>query len=367
MNDQIEKMNHEISMEDELQNARSAIQVLSNAFADYKSSTDKELKSIKSHSARMIKDPNDEIPSQRDSRICEYVTKGNADGFFPLHGGYSVIPASSFIDNESTTPTSLMRLARKVVQHQGSEHVLLEIPRDALVAPDGRPQIKDLNRIPRRLRGIELELFLESENVVGDAPANFSVAVQSALNGYFSRAENELFISDEGASGQVQGIGSLVDSGYTALSVDYDELNGSVYSYLKWMTGLLPQEYHDNAVWLMSPRMYSAISSVRDISGRFISDFHSRRPTLLGFPVYCHERFDHTHNQIIFADIQHGYTMIEYPNVFAIHDQYRDRRGVVNYFKKLIAGAVTNKCAWISLQIKKLPQERLQFSTEQNK
>jgi HK97 family phage major capsid protein len=169
-----------------------------------------------------------------------------------------------------------------------------------------------------------------------------------------------LFVSDQGLANQVQGIGRLVEEGFERTEIDYAAAPAQLYDTLLSMVTRLKQDYSDGAVWLMSPRVLSAISSIKDENGRLMKDVGPINE-LFGYKVYCHEGFDATHNQIIFANLERGYTVVENPNILALHDKYTDRRGVRNFFKKLVAGSVTDKAAWVSLRIKDLPAGTLKF------
>ena len=128
------------------------------------------------------------------------------------------------------------------------------------------------------------------------------------------------------------------------------------------MEAMLQNEYHDNAVWLMSPKVFAALRSLKDGNGRFIMGPDSK-PILLGKEVHCHERFNETSSDILLANVEKGYTVVEFPDILALHDRLKNRSGVTNYFKRLIAGSVTDSKAWVSLKINDLPKDKpLQFN-----
>ena len=340
-----------LSMAPELEDARSAIKALGHALMDYKKSTDDTIRTMK------MQPEEDALPIAASNNLVDYVTKGHSDARFPIVGGYSVIPQISLINDVMQT-SSLMQMARKIRHEAGTEHTLVEIPAKAFVNlhESDEMQLVEILKTTLKLYAIEFGVFLESELIATNVPSNFSSVINGYLRERFANAENDLLISNDGVAGQVQGIGKLIGEDYVKMTLRYEDVPARLCDMLLQMMSQLPPEYLGNAIWLMSPRTWAAILAMRDSIGQFIHDANSTS-TLFGKEVYCHTKFDETHNDIILCNLQEGYTFIEHPNILTMHDKYSDRRGVRNYFKKLIAGSVTNKRAWVSLKIEDMPKD----------
>jgi len=338
-------------------NLKEAIQVLSDAFVDYKKSNDSVLKDIrrinKAYSTEV------DLPIESSPYFAEYVTKGT--GNFEVSGGYSIIPQISILNNTKANIKSLMQLGTKVIQTSGTEHVLVEIPSLTRMTEAGSLPMLEASKTILKLLAIEFGLFLESDLITGPMPVNFQSVIENSLQEKFAEVENGLFVSDEGLPNQIQGIGQLTGEGFDSDEIEYANADAQLYEKLLSMVTKLKQDYSEGAVWFMSPRVLAAISNMRDKNGRFIKD-SGAIDELFGHKVYCHNGFDSTHNQIIFANVERGYTVVEHGHILALHDKYTNLRGVRNIFKKLVAGAVTDKSAWMSLRIAGLPAGTLKFS-----
>jgi HK97 family phage major capsid protein len=196
------------------------------------------------------------------------------------------------------------------------------------------------------LHDIQAEIDLLPQTISGHSPVNFNEYLTNTLERFFTLMENKFFISDEGIPNKIQGIGNLSGA---RLEIDYKpdlDILPTLYS----MIGQLPTEYHQGAVWFTSPEIMTAIRNILDTTGRaIVSD------ELLGFPVYCHPYFNQTNSKIILANPLSGYVMITYPGLLADYNMTNDRKYVKYYFNRMVAGAVTDLKAWVSLGIKNLP------------
>lgn len=343
-----------------------AIEVLTNAFRDYKNSVDERIDSIKNDSARMqvnkgYPQPEAMPVKSGNSHLMDYITKGAAG--FSVQGGYAVIPEIDFVS--APEHASLIRLlASTIKQSGGMEHDLLRVSEKAFIKypEDEKVPMVEPTSIKVNLHRLELGMFLRS-TLTSNVPANFESMVKSQLYKSFAKYENEYFLSNDGIEGKIKGIGNLSNAeGFKTVGMDYDGQANELYNRLFRMISMMSGEYMENAVWLMSSSMFTAIAGIRDIQGRFIGSYDYKNPTLLGFPVHCNDHFNSTEHQIILANLKEGYTLVEYPNILALHDNYKNREGVTNYFTKLMAGAITNKEPWVSLRINKLPQEGVHFA-----
>lgn len=326
-----------------------AIKVLTNAFHDYKSQVDGRIDALKSRNTQTKME--DVMPIQQN-HMMEYITKGGSG--FAVQGGYSVIPEVDFVS--APEYVSVIRsLATIIKQGSGMEHDLIRIADNAFVrTPTGDVPLVEPTPIKVKLHKLEFGIFLRTA-VTSSMPANFEGIVRNSLYKQFAKFEDELFLSDAGVEGKIDGIGNLAAEGFKSLEMTYDENAQTLYNYLFKMIAMMSSEYMDKAVWLMSPAMFTALTSIMDSYGRFMNMYDYQNPTLFGLPVHCHDQFNTTTHKIILANIKEGYTFVEYPNVLALHDNYRNRDGVTNYFTRLIGGAVTNKEPWVSLKIKNLP------------
>jgi len=342
-------------------NTAEAVDALGQAFIDYKKDVDRRISSLSSTiETKSMKSMHNDLPLHQSGDLLEYVKKGHSSSFNVV-GGYSVLPRFSLVDPMQQN-SLIKQLANRVEQNSGSEHVVLSFDESQFsTSPDGELKILSPNRNARKLHAIETAIFLESNNVSDNSNvANLEQVVQNHISQRFASLENELFISDGGVSGSIDGIGNLKE-GYDYVETNYAQCN-KIYDILFRMEAMLGNEYHDNAVWLMSPKVFAAIRSLTDKNGQFIVGPDSK-PILLGKEVHCHQRFDNTSSDIILSNVQKGYTVIEYSDILALHDRLKNRAGVTNYFKRLIAGSVTDKKAWVSLKITDLPKDNpIQFN-----
>lgn len=282
--------------------------------------------------------------------VYDYVTKRE----FPnMIDGLAFLPYPSYLKDPSQ-PRSLMRLAKQIVQNSGTEHLLLSMPTDSIAVASGMNilQLPHPTPLKLELHDLQAEINLLPQTISGQSPANFSSYLNNTLEYYFTSAENKLFISDNGVLNKIAGIGNLTSEGYKHFQVEYAP-DMDLMRTLGKMFGMLEPEYHQNAAWFMSPEMFAAILSIRDSTGRPIN-----QDRLFGFPVYCNKNFNETSSKIILANIEEGYAMITYPGILADYNVTHDRKYVKYYFNRMVAGAVTDKKAWVSLSINNLPSPK---------
>lgn len=346
--------------------SQDAIESLTTAMSDYqeKLSSQLEVVSKQAHNAELIARKFNDSTSYKmtsnnagvaispHSGIYEYVTKRETLNMNAA--GLAFVPYASYMPAQSRQ-ISLMRLTQNIIQQSGEEHLLLQTPIADLIPGrevNGIFTIPNPTPIKRELHDFEAKINLLPSTIAGHGPVNFETYITNTLDYYFAASENHVFVSDNGIPNKIDGIGNLTDDGYHAMTIGYPELQLDVMQVLNRMIGTLKSEYQKEAIWLMSPSMFTAIRNVRDTLGHFIN---TENNSLLGFPVYCHENFNTTQCKIVFANVQEGYAMISYPGLLAGHNVTNDRKYLQYYFNRKVGGGITNKQAWVSLKINDLP------------
>jgi hypothetical protein len=278
------------------------IESLANALGDYQEKISDRLSLLEkqAHNAEVLVQKMQTVstyePILPSFSIADYVMKREVP---TMIDGLAFLPYPSYVKNPAH-PKSLMRLARQIVQNNGTDHLLLTMPTENIASASGIDVLQLPHPTPLKLvlHDLQAEISLLPQTISGQNPVNFNTYLNNTLEYYFTSAENRLLISNDGVANKITGIGNLTTAGYQYLQIEYrTELD--ITGTLAKMLGMLAPEYHQNAAWFMSPEMFAAILAIRDANGRYIN-----QEKLFGFPVYCNANFNNTNSKILFANIE---------------------------------------------------------------
>ncbi len=350
---------------------QSALHALGQSFSDYKDNAEKqfeslnskvEIKSLKDEKTKeeeMDKTPQtwDENAEKASSKgLASYFCSGNTNkleckdaGSYALstEGGYVCLPnANKMIVGNTDYHSPIRSLSNIITVESGSSYELLLMNPTNVSISDANTEFDNANSTALsmenktvNLHALESCLNISHEWVWQTKPANFNEFIMAKIAHDISKKERDLFVS--GYNDHIDSIIPTDDKYLEKGKLDYDKIIELISK--------LPDELHDGAVFLMTRSMYKDFLKLTDKSGKplITVDSHSVNSFFLNYPIHFVPELQSNECQLIFCNLQKGYTIIEHNHLFNLHDQYSKKPLVQNYLRKYIGAKVVRPDAFV--------------------
>ncbi len=195
-----------------------------------------------------------------------------------------------------------------------------------------------------------------TQMILEDSESKIEEFINNRIITHMAALENKAFLKGDGIS-EPRGI---LTYGFSYSGFEHGKIEaiktgeyGKINSYnqLVNVMELLPSEYLNNAVWLMSRNAASAIKNIKDeTTGRFVwqnSILSGTPDTLLGYPVVISDDMDRLSiseptTPVLFGNFYEGYQIAEKPEIKLLKDPYNAKPFIEFYATKFIGGDVVN-------------------------
>ncbi len=344
-----------------------ALHALGKSFQDYKANSDEKFKSINNivetkaiSQESQLKTPqtwNNDTKKQH-SDLANYLCSGNTDSLeyknsethSQENGGYVCIPdANKMIIADNNYHSPIRNLSNIIHVNNSSAYELLLMEPANVIESNASTEFKQENSRSLtmdskkiQLHALESCLNISHEWVWQTKPANFQDFIVSKIANDISQKERELFIEGN------DNIDSIIptDATYKIKS----KLN---YDNIVSMVSKLPDEFHNEAVFLMTRSVYAELLKMTDKSDRPLIrvDSQSINNYFLNYPIHFIPELAGKTCELIFCNLNKGYTVVEHKNLYNLHDQYSKKPLIQNYLRKYIGAKVIRPDAFVGLEI----------------